>query len=78
MQAQRDVGVLGRVLGRAVERDLVERDPMHAAAGHRVVADRRQVEVAAREAVEVVRLVRLEHVRLELGVVRAAAQARVP
>jgi len=39
-----------------------------------VVVDRRHVEVTAREAVEVVRLVRFEHVRLELGVVHATAQ----
>ena len=72
MQPQRHVGVLGRVLGRAVERHLVERDAVHAAPGHGVVADRRQVEVASRERLEIVRLVRFEHVRLELGIVRAA------
>ena len=74
MKAQRHVGVFRRVFGRAIERNFVERNPARAPARHRVVADRRQVQVAACEAVEIVRLVRFEHVRFEHRVVRAAAQ----
>ena len=74
MQAQRDVGVLGRVFGRAVDGHLLEGDALGALAGHVVVADRLDVQVTPREVVHVVRLVRFEHVGLEQRVVRDAAQ----
>ena len=55
-------------------RHLVEADLRRALAGDVGVADRLDVEVPPREVVHVVRLVRLEHVRLEQRVVRDAGQ----
>ena len=55
-------------------RHLLERDAIGALARHVVVRDRLDVQVPPREVVHVVRLVRLEHVRLEQRVVRDAAE----
>ena len=55
VQLQRDVGVLGRVLGRALDVHLLEADPLRALAGHLVVGDGLQAEVALGERVHVVR-----------------------
>jgi hypothetical protein len=65
----RDIDILGRVLGGAFHRHLLERNAIGALAGDVVVADRRQVEMPQREAAEVVRS-RFEHVRLRQRVVR--------
>ena len=54
MQAQRDVGVLGRVLGRALDAHLLEADALRALAGHLVVGDRLHAQMALGERVHVV------------------------
>ncbi len=55
MQAQRDIGVLGRVRGRAIDCHLLERDAPGALAGDVVVGDRREIEMPSRQSVHVVR-----------------------
>ena len=74
MQLQRDVGILGRIRGRILDAHLVEADLRRALAGDLGVGDRLHVEMAPREVVHVVRLVRFEHIGLEQRVVRDAGQ----
>ena len=74
MQAQGDVGVLGGVVGGAVDRDLVEADLLGALAADIRIGDRREAQVALGERVHVVRAVGFQHVGLQQGVVGDAAQ----
>ena len=77
MQLQRDVRVLGRVLGGALDRHLVERDLLRALAGDVLVLDRVDAEVQLRAGIHVVaRRCRVQHVGLEHRVVAHAARAR--
>ena len=71
---ERAIGILGRVLGRALHAHRRERDARRALAGDLVVGDRLPAEVALRERVEVVPLVHLEHVGFEQRVVRDAGE----
>ncbi len=75
VQLERHLGVLRRVLRRAVERDLVEAQLVGALAAHLGVGQRPALQVALRERVHVVAAMRLQHVRLQQGVVRDARQA---
>ena len=74
VQAQRHIGVLGRVLGGALHAHLFEADALRALAGDFVVADGGQVQMAFGERAQVVAQMRFEHVGLEQGVVRHAAK----
>ncbi len=74
VQAQRDVGILGRVLGGAAQFDLVEADLVDALAAHVDKRNRRVAQVAHGHRVHVVRLVRLEYIRLQQRVVHDALQ----
>ena len=74
MQLQRDVGIFRRVLRGGVEVDLVETDLLRALARHLGVGDGLHAEMAQREVVHVVRLVRFQHVGLQQGVFGDAAQ----
>src|SRR5665213_1836624 len=74
VQAQRDVGILARIIGGVLHRHLVESDLRRTLAGDIRIRDRLPVEVPPREVVHVVRLVRLEHVRLQQRVVRDAGE----
>ena len=69
MDAQRDVGVLGRVGRGALDIDLIEADLLGAFAAQVFVGDGGESEVAAAQLAEVVALVRFQHVGLEHGVV---------
>ena len=74
VQAQGDVGILGRVFLGALELHLVEADHVGALAAHVHERNRGVAEVAHRHRVHVVRLVRFEHIRLQQGVVHDALQ----
>ena len=74
MQLQRDVGVFGRVLGRALDLDLIEADLRCALAAHFLESNRLALQVAQRQAIHVMALVRFEYIRFEQGVVHDAAQ----
>ena len=74
VKLQRYVGFLRRVLRRAFHGHLLEADLARAFAGHLRVGDRLEVEVTPGEAVQVVRAMRLQNVRLQQGVVRHAAE----
>jgi hypothetical protein len=76
VQAQRDVGILGRVFGGAIQFDLVEADHVGALAAHVDERNRGVAEVAHRHRVHVVRLVRLEHIGLQQRVVDDARRSR--
>jgi hypothetical protein len=74
MQAQRNVGVLGRIVGRTLHVDLRERDLPGALAGDVLVADRLDAEVLVRQRVHVVAAAgRIPHVGLEHRIVAHAA-----
>ena len=74
MELQRDIGVLGRIRGGLIQRDLVEVDLLRALAGNFSVGERLDAEMPPREIVHVMRTVRFEHVRLEQRVVRDAGE----
>ncbi len=74
VQAQRDVGVLGGVFCGAVERHLIEADLRRALAADLFVGDGLQVQHALGQRIHAVVAVRGQHVRLQHGVVRDAAQ----
>jgi hypothetical protein len=74
MKLQRDVRILGGILARAVDVDLVEFDLLRALSSDIGVRDRLDVQMPPREAVHVVRTMRLEHIRLQQGVMRDAPQ----
>ncbi|MCY1362938.1 hypothetical protein D9M69_496800 [compost metagenome] len=74
MQAQRHVGVFGGVLGGARQVDLVEADLARALAADFFVGDGLQAEQPLGQAVHAVVAVRGQHVALQHGVVRHAAQ----
>ena len=73
VHVQRHLAVLARVLGGARDVDLRERDLVGALAAQVFVAQALAAEVALGQALQAVRLVRLEHVALQQGVVRVAA-----
>jgi hypothetical protein len=73
VQLQRDVGVLRRIVGCALDVHLVEGDLGGAAAGDLFVKQRLRAQVALRERIHVVALVAFEHVRLQERVVHHAA-----
>ncbi len=76
VQLQRDVGVLGGILGRLLECDLVEGDLFRALAGDVLVLDRVHVQVELGAGIHVVsRRARVQHVGLEHGVVAHAVEA---
>ena len=74
MELQRDIGILGRIRGGLIQRDLVEVDLLRALARHFSVRERLDAEMPPREIVHVMRTVRFEHVRLEQRVVRDAGE----
>ncbi len=74
MQAQRDVGILGGVFGGAVERHFIEADLRRALAAHLFVGDGLEVQHALGQCVHAMVAVRGQHVRLQHGVMRDAAQ----
>jgi len=74
VELQRHVGVFRCILGRALDRHLLEGNPACALSRHFVVGKRLEVEVAFGEIVHVVRLVAFQHVRLQQRVVRDAAK----
>ena len=77
VQPQRDVGVLGGVLGGALHRHLVEADLLGALAGDVLVVDGVDAEVVLRQRIHVVaRGGAVQHVGLEHGVVAHARAAR--
>ncbi len=73
VHVQRHVAVFAGVLGGALHLDLRERDLVDALAAHVFVAQAAAPEVARGQALQAVRLVRLEHVALQHGVVRIAS-----
>ena len=74
MQPQGDVGILGGILGGAIDRHFGEADLLGALAANFGVGDRRDVEMAARERIHVARAVALQHVGLEQRVVGDTAE----
>ena len=74
MQPERDLGVLGGVLGRAVERHLVEADLAGALAADLDEGDRAPAQVTLRQRIHVMAAMRLQHVALQQRVVRDAGQ----
>ena len=73
VQMHRHLGVLGSIVARALDLDLLEADLPHALAGHVLEGDRLALEMPGRERVHAVGPVRLEDVGL-----RAACRARAP
>ena len=71
---QRHVGIFGGVFARALDRDFFEADARGTLAGHVVVADRGETQMARGEVAEFVRLVGFEHVRLQQRVVEDARE----
>ena len=74
MQAQRDVGILGGVFGRAVERHFVKADLRGPLATHLFVGDGLQLQHAICQCIHAVIAVGLKHVRLQHRVVLDATQ----
>ena len=70
MKLQGNVGILGRIFGRALDSDLIEADPVRALPRDLVVGDRLHVEMTPRQAVHVVRTIRFQQVRLQHRIVR--------
>ena len=70
MQAQRDVGAAGGIGGGLLDRHLLERDLLAAAAAHRLVRHHRVVEVQRRQLLQAVAVAgAVEHVGQQHGVV---------
>ncbi len=75
VQPQRHVRIRGRVLGRALDRHLIEGEPLRAATGHVLELERRHAEIARRGGVHVVaRRDAVQHVGLEHRVVAHAGE----
>ena len=74
VQLQRDVGILRRIPGRGVEIDLVETDLLGALADHVRIGNGLQPEMAHHHVLQVVRLVRLQHVGLQQRILGDARQ----
>ncbi len=76
VQAQRDIGVLRRVIGGAFDRHLLEGDAVCALAGDLIVGDGPHVQVSRRQVVQVVRPVRLDDIRFQQRVVRDSGECK--
>ena len=74
VQAERDLGVLGRILGRAVERHVVEADLARPLAADLRVRERAPAQVPLRQRVHVVAAVRLQHIALQQRVMHDPGQ----
>ena len=74
MQLQCDVGVLGGVFAGALDGHLFEADAVRTLAGHFVVADGFDAQMAIGEAVHIVRQVAFQHVGLQQGIVLDAGE----
>ena len=73
MQSQRDIGILGAVLGGAINRDSIEADLLGTFARNILKFDRFFIKETHRHRIHVMRLVALQHVIRKQGVVRDAA-----
>ena len=74
VQRQRHFGVLGRVLGRPFDADLVEADLARALAAHLLVRERAASQVPLGQRLHVVPSMGLQHIRLQQRVVLDALQ----